>query len=268
MTKSGVVELIRAEFSRPLTPGGDYPECAERIYDALQSAHLLAGDEKPIGWVFQHEETGQTEIVDIQQVEWGFEKNNPRMQKIRPVYDHPSPRPEPTAGWTGCGECDCTFSCYEGKARCIRLPEPTTGAVTCPTGDCWMDGTPKYTPPEALECPCCGSTDLYHYQDDDRYRCQECAAAWNQSRRTTAPAVASGWKTIDSAPHCVAGGNGDNGRRPVIVTRHPSTGIPPMAIARLTTDGWICGKMGNKLWFEPTHWQPLPSPPTEGGGSE
>jgi hypothetical protein len=22
-----------------------------------------------------------------------------------------------------CGECDCSFGCYNGHARCIRLPE-------------------------------------------------------------------------------------------------------------------------------------------------
>lgn len=30
--------------------------------------------------------------------------------------------------WIGCGECDCVFDCYDGKAKCIRLPykPPTT----------------------------------------------------------------------------------------------------------------------------------------------
>ena len=23
--------------------------------------------------------------------------------------------------WTGCGDCDCIFACYEGKTRCIRI---------------------------------------------------------------------------------------------------------------------------------------------------
>lgn len=44
---------------------------------------------EPVAWMFQHEETGLTECVDIQQVEWGFEKNNPRWQKIGPLYTHP-----------------------------------------------------------------------------------------------------------------------------------------------------------------------------------
>jgi hypothetical protein len=37
-------------------------------------------------WEYQHEETGQIGYVDHQQVEWGFEKNNPRHQLISPVY--------------------------------------------------------------------------------------------------------------------------------------------------------------------------------------
>ena len=34
------------------------------------------------GYFFQHEETGQVMHVDAQQVEWGFEKNNPRLIKM------------------------------------------------------------------------------------------------------------------------------------------------------------------------------------------
>jgi hypothetical protein len=48
-----------------------------------------APDVEPVAWLFQNEETGLTECVDIQQVEWGFEKNNPRWQKIAPLYTHP-----------------------------------------------------------------------------------------------------------------------------------------------------------------------------------
>lgn len=44
---------------------------------------------EPYGYAFQHEETGLQQVVDVQQVEWGFEKNNPRWQKLGPVYLHP-----------------------------------------------------------------------------------------------------------------------------------------------------------------------------------
>lgn len=46
---------------------------------------------EPFEWLFQHEETGLVQVVDSQQVEWGFEINNPRWQKIRPVYTRPAP---------------------------------------------------------------------------------------------------------------------------------------------------------------------------------
>jgi hypothetical protein len=51
--------------------------------------------QEPIGYLFQHEETGLTTVVDVQQVEWGFEKNNPRHQKIGPVYTTPPAQPAP-----------------------------------------------------------------------------------------------------------------------------------------------------------------------------
>ena len=52
-------------------------------------------EQEPVAWLFQHEETGLTEFVDVQQVEWGFEKNNPRWQKISPVYTRPQPPRQP-----------------------------------------------------------------------------------------------------------------------------------------------------------------------------
>ncbi len=71
-----------------------------------------------------------------------------------------------------------------------------------------------------------------------------------------------GWQPIETAPCCVASTPTDNGRRPVMVTRHPFTGHhPPMAIARLTVNGWISGRRNNRLWYEPTHWRRLPAAP-------
>ena len=52
--------------------------------EGIEWSDSQAGE--PIGFLFQHEETGLTEVVDIQQVEWDFEKNNPRWKKISPVY--------------------------------------------------------------------------------------------------------------------------------------------------------------------------------------
>lgn len=68
------------------------------------------------------------------------------------------------------------------------------------------------------------------------------------------------WRTIGSAPRCGNGvEDGTNGRKPVLVTRYPFTGHhAPVAVARLTADGWISGKKGNPLWFVPTHWMTIP----------
>lgn len=41
---------------------------------------------KPDAYIFQHEETGRIHEVDVQQVEWGFEKNNPRLKLIGSLY--------------------------------------------------------------------------------------------------------------------------------------------------------------------------------------
>jgi len=67
--------------------------------DKLIAEMAAQPEQKPIGYLFQHEETGLTTIVDVQQVEWGFEKNNPRHQKIGPVYTTPPAAPvqEPVA---------------------------------------------------------------------------------------------------------------------------------------------------------------------------
>jgi hypothetical protein len=46
--------------------------------------------------MFQHEETGRTMFVEAQQLDWGFEKGNPRLKKIGPVYTTP-PQPQSEA---------------------------------------------------------------------------------------------------------------------------------------------------------------------------
>jgi hypothetical protein len=76
-------------------------------------AHLEAKDE-PVAWMFQHEETGRTMCVDAQQLEWGFEKGNPRLKKIAPLYTTPPQRTwvgltdeEIKSQWSVFWEADC-----------------------------------------------------------------------------------------------------------------------------------------------------------------
>ena len=54
---------------------------------------LAKPDQEPVAWMFQHEETGRTVCIDAQQLGWGFEKGNPRLKKIAPLYTIP---PQPT----------------------------------------------------------------------------------------------------------------------------------------------------------------------------
>lgn len=58
---------------------------AEGCLRALLSRFVLC-DAEPIGYLYQHEDTGMTTSVDVQQVGWGFEKNNPRFTLIGPLH--------------------------------------------------------------------------------------------------------------------------------------------------------------------------------------
>jgi len=94
---------------RPQNCGTGHCSCIECVMEP-------APVQEPVGYLFQHEETGLTTVVDVQQVEWGFEKNNPRHQKIGPVYTTPpaaqpavpdaitdrSESPEYIQGWNDC----------------------------------------------------------------------------------------------------------------------------------------------------------------------
>ena len=70
-----------AEYKRG---NATFIEAAEDVEQAL-----AAPVQEPVAWMFQHEETGRTMCVDAQQVEWGFEKGNPRLKKIAPLYTTP-----------------------------------------------------------------------------------------------------------------------------------------------------------------------------------
>jgi len=58
----------------------------ERVDKADENVH------EPVAWMFQHEETGRTVCIDAQQLGWGFEKGNPRLKKIAPLYTTPPQR--------------------------------------------------------------------------------------------------------------------------------------------------------------------------------
>ena len=57
----------------------------EQCFNDLQPQLLP----EPVAYMWQHEETGVTGFVEVQQVEWGFQENNPRLQIICPLYRLP-----------------------------------------------------------------------------------------------------------------------------------------------------------------------------------
>jgi hypothetical protein len=53
-----------------------------------------------------------------------------RVKRPTPPERSPNERREEAAGWIGCGECDSSFPCHEGAARCTRLPaKPVLGVA-------------------------------------------------------------------------------------------------------------------------------------------
>jgi len=84
------VAMLRSYLNRwAFTQSED--ECAHmEVQEALAATDDLSGyilcEREPVGYIFQHEDTGRTMCVEAQQVEWNFEKNNPRLFKVGPLY--------------------------------------------------------------------------------------------------------------------------------------------------------------------------------------
>lgn len=57
--------------------------------DALESAARAA---TPVAWLFQHDETGRTGFIEDYMAD-DFFAMNPRLHRIRPVYDHAAADP-------------------------------------------------------------------------------------------------------------------------------------------------------------------------------
>jgi hypothetical protein len=101
MTKEEALKMalvaLETELAVDMTNGAEVGEAAELMCEAItaikQALAAQPAVQEPIGYLFQHEETGLTTVVDVQQVEWGFEKNNPRHQNIGPVYTTPPAQP-------------------------------------------------------------------------------------------------------------------------------------------------------------------------------
>jgi hypothetical protein len=49
-------------------------------------------EQEPVAWMWQHDETGRVGFVDLFQVENGWQKSNPRLKLVGPLYTHPPQR--------------------------------------------------------------------------------------------------------------------------------------------------------------------------------
>ncbi len=90
----------------------DFKEGCHRAWNAAIKYTAKPNQEakdEPVAWMFQHEETGRTMCVDAQQLKWGFEKGNPRLKKIAPLYTTP-----PQRTWAGLTDEE-VWECYSGQ---------------------------------------------------------------------------------------------------------------------------------------------------------
>ena len=90
MTKEEIIEMVRWSGLGMLLEVGGMDKCLEHFAKlvaekAIKEA-LAHPEQEPVAWMFQHDETGRTMCIDAQQLGWGFEKGNPRLKKIAPLY--------------------------------------------------------------------------------------------------------------------------------------------------------------------------------------
>ncbi len=116
-------------------------------------------------------------------------------------------------------------------------------------------------PPETvrlIECDQCGQTYLQHITtDEDR---QELHALFQEPEvresmdKLHQSMKLRGWKTMESAP--------TDGTVFLVYTPHSAGGFQYVC-TRNTRGQWACMMSGDVLVDQPTHWQPLPTPPQD-----
>lgn len=82
--------LERARAAVASTNTSNWSSDLLRDIHAILSAPSPAGVDglEVVGYFFQHEETGNVMSVDAQQVDWGFEANNPRLHRVCALADY------------------------------------------------------------------------------------------------------------------------------------------------------------------------------------
>lgn len=81
---AGPFEVVEGRVAIPVVTMLDLARWLKPTTDALPAA--LVELPEPEAYLFQHDGTGQTMFVEAQQVDWGFEANNPRLHKVYGLY--------------------------------------------------------------------------------------------------------------------------------------------------------------------------------------
>ena len=96
------------------------PVAWEQFYPDIGKPKFVAQPE-PVAWMCQHEETGRTVCIDAQQLGWGFEKGNPRLKKIAPLYTTPPQRTERPVDCERCNRLEEQAYDLVGKLRVANI---------------------------------------------------------------------------------------------------------------------------------------------------
>ena len=130
------------------------------IREVVRHIHTLTSSaiaQEPVGYQFQHDETGRLVMVDAWQVANGFEMANPRLRKAGALYLHAAPQPvmqKPIA---------LTFAGWQAKHG------PNGAAYDIEMQQAGWDGAIKYAAPQP-QGEQCSSADVevsYEVIQDD-----------------------------------------------------------------------------------------------------
>jgi hypothetical protein len=116
MTRDDIIRMAREAWVLPDAHIPNVLEFANLVAATALRARLAQPEPEPVAWMYQHEDTGLTMCVVVQQVEPGFEKNNPKWQKIMPLYNAP-----PQREWQGLTENEIKHLWYEACQTNLEL---------------------------------------------------------------------------------------------------------------------------------------------------
>lgn len=100
---------------------------AERIAELEAELAEITATE-PVAFMWQHEETGRVGFIDPWQVENGWQKGNPRLKIIKPLFTRPMPAQDVNAELADCLSelCDIVDGVVEDKSSVGSLIDSFT----------------------------------------------------------------------------------------------------------------------------------------------